>query len=180
MFHSNTELLIDCWRAQAGPRGLPARTTLDLSPFAALAPQLFIAGRRAAGDYSIRLAGAFIRDLHGRDLRGIPVLPMWSEPSRLPLRAAFEAIRKAPSPVVVTADAEAGEGQPLPIEVFIAPLTGPSGEADRYLGLYQPLSPVARLSNRLVARLVLRSINGEDFGASPRLRLAAVHGRRIA
>jgi hypothetical protein len=180
MFHSNTELLIDCWRAQSGSRGLPARTTLDLAPFAALAPQLFIAGRKAAGDYPFRLAGGFVRDLHGRDLRGAPLMELWTEPSRLPLRASFEAIRKAHSAVVIAADAEGDAGRPMPLEILLAPLTGPSGEVDRYLGLYQPLAPVARLGGALVTRLTLRGINGEDFGASPRLRLAAVHGRRIA
>lgn len=180
MFHSNTELLIDCWRAQAGARGIPTRTGLDLAPFATLAPQLFIAGRSAAGDYGFRLTGAFVRDLHGCDLRGVPLLGLWSEPSRLPLRAAFEAIRKAPSPVVIAVDAEADETRPLPLEILLAPLTGPSGDVDRYLGLYQPLAPVARLGGALVSRLTLRAINGEDFAASPRLRLAAVHGRRIA
>ena len=64
--------------------------------------------------------------------------------------------------------------------MLFAPLRGVSGETDRFLGLLQPTQPVQRLLGETVRTLVLQSIAGADFEDAPRLRLAALDGRRIA
>ena len=62
-----------------------------------------------------------------------------------------------------------------------------AGRVDRFLGLYQPVSPLQRLCGRPVARLTVQRVLtlSQDDEASrphlfPQLRLAAVDGRRIA
>ena len=68
------------------------------------------------------------------------------------------------------------------MEVLFAPLAGPSGDADRYLGLYQPLGLTARLMGRPALSLAVRSIHrtGAANEEAPRLRLATLDGRRVA
>ena len=64
MFHSNTELLIDYWRAQKGLRRAPVRASINPGEFASLLPQVFILGRVRPGSYAFRLIGGLVEDDH--------------------------------------------------------------------------------------------------------------------
>jgi hypothetical protein len=160
----------------------PARASIDPSDFAQVLPQIFILGRRGFGDYAFRLNGGFVADLHGRDLREENVIGLWEPEDRAPLQLALETIRRRVEPMVIDCDAWPDYGLPLRLELMLAPLTGPSGDVDRIIGLYQPTAPVAVLMGRAVRSLSIRTIlaGGGAREALPPLRLAAVNGRRIA
>lgn len=179
MFHPNTERLIDYWRSCKGPGLAPARASIDPGAFTALLPQVFILGRTAPGLYPFRLSGGFVAGLHGRELRGQQALPLWTHTDRPLIQSALELARRGGEPVVVSAEVRARGVPPLLMEVMVAPLTGKGGEADRYIGLYQPTASIQQLDDRPAYELAVRSIAGavDDM---PRLRLAAVHGQRIA
>lgn len=179
MFHPNTERLIDYWRSCKGAGFLPARTAVDPGAFADLLPQVFMLGRVGPGVYPVRLSGGFVADLHGRELRGEQALPLWARPDRPLIQSALELARRSPEPIVVSAEVRTRDGAAVPMEVMLAPLTGKTGEADRYLGLYQPTAMIHQLDGRPVSELAVRSIAGA-IDETPRLRLAAVYGRRIA
>lgn len=180
MFHSNTELLIDYWRAIGGGQKAPPRASVDPARFANLLPQTFIAARHGPGDYHLRLAGEFVIALHGRSLRGESLLSLWSRSHRIELQTALESVLRTPDPLVVSADARADDGVALRLEVLFAPLAGADGRADRFLGLYQPTSAVSPLNGRPVRDLMIRTVGGAELRQIPRLRLAALDGRRIA
>lgn len=181
MFHSNTELLIDYWRAAKGDALLPARSDVDPADFAALLPQVFIAGRRNAGAYPLRLVGEFVIDLHARALRGEDLFQLWARGHRIELQIALDQALRRSEPVVISAEGRTDAGDALRLEVMFAPLAGPGGEADRLLGLYQPTSAVHPLRGRPVRELLIRAVGGSDARVQPpRLRLAAVNGRRLA
>lgn len=141
-----------------------------------------MAGRRSAGQYHLRLVGGFMADLHGCDLREENLLRLWDAPNRERLQLALEVARRRAEPMVVECEAAAGDDLAMSMEVVMAPLTGPSGEVDRLLGLYQPTSPVAALRGRVVRTLSARAIRTAQGGHEPPIgpRLAAVDGRRIA
>ena len=179
MFHSNTELLIDRWQAQALPNGVPARAALDLAPFARLAPQLFVIGRQPAGRFPFRLAGEFVRELHGRRLAGEDAMALFTLSGRIDLRPALEAARRGRTTLVALVKGRTLAGESLDLELTFAPLSGPGGAIDRFLGLYQPTTPVARLRGDAVRELALVSLHAGETD-TPRLRLAALDGRRIA
>ncbi len=179
MFHPNTERLIDYWRGCKGAGFLPARTAVDPGAFSDLLPQVFILGRVGPGSYPVRLSGGFVAELHGRELRGEQMLPLWSRTDRPLIQSALELVRRSPEPVVVSAEVRTRSGATVPMEVLLAPLVGKTGEADRYLGLYQPTARIYQLDGRPAAELIVRSIAGA-VEETPRLRLAAVYGRRIA
>jgi len=181
VFHSNTEQLIEYWRGRRiGPMA-PARASIDPSEFIQVLPQIFILGRRSFGDYAFRLTGDLLSQLHGRDLREEALLDLWRREDRRPLQMALETVRRRVEPLIVDCDAWPGDGLPVRIELMMAPLTGASGDIDRMIGLYQPLSPTAVLMNRKIHSLSIRSlILGGAGEGLPHLRLAAVNGRRIA
>jgi hypothetical protein len=182
MFHANTMRLIDYWTGRAQLGRAPSRSAIQPADFRQLMPQTFVLGRESKGSYPVRLAGGFVADLHGCDLRGVNGLSLWSERDQLRLQTALEDIRRRPEPLVATTEVLTKDGPSLPMEVFFAPLTGDDGGPDRYLGLYQPLSMVARLEGRAALELSVRSLRRPDaaFDETPRVRLAAIGGRLIA
>ena len=170
MAHSSTELLIDYWQARLSDGRAPARASINPVDFPTLLPQVFILGRHAPGDYRFRLVGGLVGDLHGRDLRGVGFSSLWAQRARLPLPAALR----------LAVCMEAG-GQTLDLEIALMPLANAQGEVDRFLGIYQPRQPVARLRGQTADRLQLLSIAGDagEAEAKPRIRLAAVAGHRV-
>jgi hypothetical protein len=184
MFHSNTQQLIDTWRAHREGRRLPARTSLSPIDLGPLLPQVFMLGQEDGpngGEEVFRLSGGFIADLYGRDLRGSTFNALWSSYERGLAADALARARSSAAPVVITVDAKAAGGEAIGVELTLAPLTGPDGAANRTLGLLQPISMVGRLMGQRVESLVWRGAKvAADAGAEPRLKLVAMNGRRVA
>lgn len=181
MYHSNTQQMIDYWRAKRGAGGLPPRNAIDPTEFARLAPQTFILGRMASGLYPIRLVGGLIAELHGRDLRGLNFLALADDAGRRALHTGIEVSRRRPEPMVLRADGLA-EQAALPLEILLAPLAGAAGSPERLLGLYQPLALVSSLQDLPIRQLLVRSACGVGPAneESCYLRLATLDGRRVA
>lgn len=180
MTHSSTQTLIDYWQARQVGRYAPTRASIDPMEFPGLLPQVFIIGRKGPGEYLFRLAGGFISDLHGQDLRGVDVTTLWSQNARLPLKSALEFSRRQAEPVHVIADAQAGV-HTLPLELTFLPLSNAEHIVDRFMGLYQPTAPVARLRGQPADRLALIMLGGQSAAEAeqPRIRLATVAGERV-
>jgi len=157
---------------------VPARADIDPAGFARLIPAVFIAERRAGGDVCFRLAGETIVELHGAALGGASLLALWRPDHRQHLAVALDAALADARPLVVGAAASQPDGREPRLELLFAPLAGPQGAADRFLGLYQPLSGSIALP---LAPLAIASLAGAPIDAAPsRPRLAAIDGRRIA
>ncbi len=181
MFHSNTELLIDYWRARKTDRLSPVRSAIDPSDITGVLPQVFILGRAAPGEHLFRLAGGLVGDLHGRDLRGVDFGSLWSPTDRPRLTAALEAARRLAEPLVLTAEARTDQDVTVRIEILLAPLRAQTQPLDRCLGLYQPLAPLSPLKGRPLVELgLIRFASSCEREPAPKLRLAAVDGQRIA
>jgi hypothetical protein len=182
MFHSNTERLIDYWQTSRGEDVLPARTSIDPGAFADLLPQVFILGRDAPGRYRFRLSGGFVANLHGRELKGEQGLPLWAKMDRARVQAALELCRSAADPIVINAQVNAPGLEPFGMEVLLAPLASANGDADRFLGLYQPTGVVQRLEEGVHRELAVTTVlsTASSTELEPRLRLAVINGRQIA
>jgi hypothetical protein len=180
MFHLNTEQLIDYWRDRRGEALIPSRSSIDPAHVLNLLPQVFMLGRSGPGQYQFRLVGDFITDLHGRDLRQYNFLKLWRSEDRTPLQMALEAVRRRGEPLVLDCGAHPEAGPAMRMEIALAPLVAANGEADRFIGLYQPITPVAALMGRPAIGLSVRAISTPGSEALPRLRLASVRGRQIA
>lgn len=181
MVHPNTERLTEYWQAQRGAAAIPRRADIDPMAFHDLLPQVLIIGRTDQGTFPFRLAGGFVSDLHRADLRGRCLLELWRQSDRWQLKSALEFARRRPEPVLVSADILADGVPSVGMEVLFAPLTNAAGDADRFLGLYQPTGLINRLMGQPARALAMNGIARMDGGeAAPSLRLASVDGRRIA
>lgn len=176
MFHSGTQCLIDAWAALPGAHRIPNRAGLDPSAFTALLPRVFLLERREDGA-GVRLAGAWVEALHGRPLKGVRWLDLWSRESRLLIHSSItRTLRDARPVVVVASTADPAE----PLEICLCPLRGPTGAADRLIGLYQPTT-AAGAEARDIAILSADAAASVEVGfRRPALTLAAIDGRRIA
>ena len=87
--------------------------------------------------------------------------------------------RRIPEPIVIEAAAD-GDGETSLIEILFAPLAGATGAVDRLMGLYQPLDLNHRIKLSPVRELTVLNIRRANAAEAPRLRLAALDGRRIA
>ncbi len=182
MFHLSTERLIAAWSQARGARRVPRRADFSPAALGPVIPQAFVL-RAEGGVERVRLSGALVEDLHGRRLIGEDAADLWSGLSRSRFREALRQARREARPVVIRAAALSAEGDEIGLEVALAPLSGPSGEVDRTVGLYQPTSFVARLMRRPIAVLTVREIAPAPL--PPRsgvghLRLVAEGGRRVA
>jgi len=146
-----------------------------------LLSQVFVAGRTGSGLYPLRLVGGFIAELHAQDLRQRNALSLFRQQDRLDLKGALEAARRRPEPVLVKAEINTA-GPTLPIEILFLPLAAAHNSPERFLGLYQPLGLVSKLNGLPALDIAVeRVINmGPANQETPRLRLAAIDGRRIA
>ena len=181
MFHSNTERLIDYWRTRKTGEASPPRSAIDPIELATLLPQTIILGRLAPGRHVFRLAGGLVTDLHGRDLRQVDFVGLWSSQDRQRLAAAMEGARRRAEAIVATARGRTAEGLECTVEILLAPISAQPGEPERTLGLYQPTSLLAALNSQPIVEFALVDIAAADGSPStPALRLAAVDGRQVA
>lgn len=182
MFHSNTERLIEYWRACRGDEAAPMRTSINPGSFSDLLPQTFILGREAPGRYSFRLSGGFVANLHGRELKGQQSLPLWSRGDRARVQSALELCRAAADPIVINAEVTGPGVEGFAMEVLFAPLANPDGDIDRFLGLYQPTGVIGWLEEGVCRELAVGSVVNTTSATElePTLRLAVLNGRQIA
>jgi hypothetical protein len=180
MFHSNTERLIEYWRAQKIGAGSPLRSAIDPTELSSLLPQVFILGRLGPARCVFRLAGGLLADLHQSDLRQQDWLGLWEHADRMRLATALETARRRAEPIVVVTEARTAGGRKAKLEIPMAPLRGADGQPDRFIGLYQPTSPLVALLGEPIHALAALRISAAGQTLEPYLKLAAVDGRRVA
>jgi len=175
MFHSGTQRLIDLWSGLPGASRIPLRTDFDPVALGRVLPQAMIIDRGQTA-LPVRLAGGWIEALHGAPLRGSDWLGLWHPDSRPLVRASVvQAFREA-RPVVLAAAAAGSSGV---YEIVVAPLRGPDGTADRFIGLYQWTRPADRTARDVGLLTARMAVGVGPMGRAP-LVLAALNGRRVA
>ena len=179
MFHADTHLLIHHWtslsRRPSTTAGVPNRNSFHPDAMGLRLPRLFMAEIHVRG-CRLRIAGSWIESFHGLTQKDRSLLTLWRETSHAMVSAALAQCIQEARPVVIKA--AIGLSGDL-IEVTLAPLRGPSGQIDRVVGLYAPLSTLAfgeGDSRLLTGRVCI----GVGTTGRPPLSLAAIHGRRIA
>lgn len=179
MFHADTHLLIDHWttlsRQPSATAGVPDRNSFHPDALGLRLPRLFMAEVTPSGA-RLRIAGSWVESFHGSMLADQPMLGLWRKTSHAMIAGALAQCIQEVRPFVIKA--AIGLSGDL-IEVTLAPLRGATGQVDRVVGLYTPLSTLAfgeGDSRLLTGRVCI----GAGAAGRPALSLAAIHGRRIA
>lgn len=180
MFHANTRRLIDYWDSAKADAPAPTRRAVEPSVLAALLPQVFILGRIGEGAFRFRLAGGFVADLHGADLREVAFASLWRQAARPHVARTLDALARTSSPLVLAAELwNVDAAAPVELEISLLPLAADASGLQRVFGLYQPTSAVSRLLGRGPVELGLKAVSPAGGRHRPTLRLVARDGLRV-
>lgn len=151
--HPNSRTVLDAWRRLTLQPGLAGAADDILAP-EDLVSNLFVLQRTLDDAWIFRNAGERLQDLMGRELAEVDFMSLWSGHDRDRVSALIETIAADREPGIIRTGAESTAEAVLDVEILLAPisLTRRAQPSDRMLGLYQTLSPTARLMGRPVYR----------------------------
>jgi hypothetical protein len=194
MAHSGTVTFLSYWRGlQTRPDQAPARERFDPAALKSLIPQLIM----LSGDdhvHRFRLAGGFVSTFHGYELKDTAFPALFRSPYIDTVHTALVMSRRREQPLLLTLSApwrsfdtveddEASHSETVSFEVCLCPLRGLSGQADRFVGVYQTTSAPPRNPRGAIGRynLVSSRLYEPNRGAgAAHLRLVVDEGKRIA
>ncbi len=149
--HPNTKAVIEAWkRLSWGDNQIVDGPMAQDYPD--VVGRLFIVQRTDVEDYSLRMVGAGIQELFGRELVEHNFLSLWNASDKLVVKTAIETALECKSPSLVQAMAQSLDGKKIDVEVSFSPLDDGNTERPRLLCLYQTLSNEAALKGRPIHR----------------------------
>ncbi|MCY0095106.1 PAS domain-containing protein [Hoeflea ulvae] len=141
MRHKNTLEFFDYWASKRGDRPAPNRTDIEPADIRRLLPHVFICDLTAGDGLDFRLAGTALCALFGQELKGSSFGSLWLEDGvRNAGRTGASVVTRA-TPAVLTLDCLSTGARVIKAEMLLLPLTGPSGQQDRLIGLLSVFDP---------------------------------------
>lgn len=158
MRERTSQLLYSYWNEVRGERVAPRRFEVEPSRITAILPETFILERRDRRDYLFRLAGTRVGDIFGQELRGLGLIPLWSEEDQEALVRVLESICKEGAAGVIGIEArDAGGERTALLEMLLLPLVHSDDEISRLLGSLSIAEMPAWLAGGPAAKLGIRS-----------------------
>lgn len=197
MPHSSTVSFLSYWRGlQDSPDRAPPRERFDPVRLKSLVPQMLMISCVDPA-YHFRLSGGFLVAFHGFELRGASFTGLFRAPFARPLETALRMGQIHQQPLVLKLSApwlsrdaiRAGEDIPLShsetvsFEILLCPMQNQEGEVDRFVGIYQTLTPMPANPHGVIGLYTLdsaRIFEHHRLVRAAHLRLVAADGRRIA
>ena len=205
MPHSSTVSFISYWRGlQPSPEKAPTRDRFDPARLKSLIPQMMMIST-ADQSYRFRLSGGFLVAFHGYELKDRSLLSLFRSPFTNTVKPAMGTSLRREQPLILTLSApwqpfpsgRADDAQPaqstqdrdlsrnetVSFEICLCPIANRDGVIDRFVGIYQTLSPMPQNPHGAVGRYTLMSARLYEHHRLVRaahLRLVASEGRRIA
>ena len=141
MKHKNSLQLFEYWMAKRGKRAAPSRTDIEPADIREVLPHVFICDLDADHQLSFRLAGTALCSLCCRELKGSAFGSLWlTDGARNASRTGASVASRA-TPAVLSLDCLSAGGRVTQAEMLLLPITGPTGEHDRLIGLLSLFKP---------------------------------------
>lgn len=174
------------WDALRGDRLVPLRSEIDPRGIQGALDSAFIVERIATGLARFRLAGSFLVDLMGSEVRGMPLSVLFAADARDELAQAVEAVFTGPEVLRLQVAGERGLARPtLQGEMILLPLKSDLGDVSRALGCLATEGGIGRAPRRLSLRAMERTdilegrstrVGGASVEEARRPRLRPVPG----
>jgi hypothetical protein len=195
--HSSTVSFLSYWRGlQDSPDRAPPRERFDPVHLKSLVPQMLMISTVDPA-YRFRLSGGFLVAFHGFELRGSSFTSLFRAPFARTLETALRMGQTRQQPLILKLSAPwlsrdlayAGEDIPLSqsetvsFEICLCPMLNRDEEVDRFVGIYQTLTPMPSNPHGAIGRYTLdsaRIFEHHRLVRAAHLRLVAMEGRRIA
>lgn len=141
MRHKNSFELFDYWTEKRGQRAAPRRTDIEPADIRTLLPHVFICDLTADSQLNFRLAGTALCALHGRELKGTAFASLWLTDGARNAGRTGASVATGATPAVMSLDCLSNGGRVAQAEMLLLPVTGPSEQNDRLIGLMSLFEP---------------------------------------
>lgn len=141
MRHKNSLTLFDYWNEKRADRPAPSRTDIEPADIRTLLPGIFICELGDRSELGFRLAGTALCALFGRELKGTDLGALWLSDGQRNARRTGDAVLRGATPAVLSLDGLSHGGRVIKAEMVLLPVTGPSGERDRLIGILSVFEP---------------------------------------
>lgn len=141
MKHKNSLGLYEYWTAKRGARAAPNRTDIEPADIRDLLPHVFICDLDAQDQLNFRLAGTALCSLFCRELKGSAFGSLWLADGARNAARTGAAVASRATPAALSLDCLTNGGRVAQAEMLLLPITGPTGEHDRLIGLVSVFDP---------------------------------------
>jgi hypothetical protein len=164
MKHRNSHLLVGYWSRLRRGRDVPDQTEIDPRAIKRMLSQVFILEASDPAHATFRLAGTWLCDRFGFELKGTDFLATWDVLSRNQIVLLMKQALATRQPVCISAIGSTSDCTMVEIETILAPLSFGEGGPTRFLGMVHFLGDTSTLAGRTLAsqRLVGSTMIRED------------------
>ena|SRR5215469_7104327 len=168
MKHRNSHLLVGYWSRLRRGRDVPDQTDVDPRAIKRMLSQIFILEASEPARASYRLAGTWLCDRFGFELKGTSFLGTWEAQSRNQISLLMKQSLAMRHPVCISSIGSTADCVMVEIETILAPMSFGAGEPTRLIGMVQFLGDSGALAGRNIAfqRLVGSKLICEDEPAN--------------
>jgi hypothetical protein len=139
MRHGGSRKLFDYWNTLRGSRPAPERSEIEPSDIRSILGDTFIL--EVSMQYrtvAFRLAGTRLCAAHGRELKGLGFLALWSEDDNYEIAKSIARVYRDMTPIMLSYTAQSATGRTLEYEAVILPLAPAADGNARVLGIATP------------------------------------------
>ncbi|MGD0192731.1 MAG: PAS domain-containing protein [Rhizomicrobium sp.] len=164
MKHKNSHLLVGYWSRLRRGRDVPDQSDIDPRAIKRMLSQIFILEASDPARPAFRLAGTWLCDRFGFELKGTGFLGTWEARSRESVALLLRQSLASKQPVCVSSIGATADSAMVEIELVLAPMSFGGNGATRFLGMIQFLGESGNPAGRPIAfqRLVGSTFLNED------------------
>jgi hypothetical protein len=139
MKHAHSNELFNYWNRLRGGRQAPDRREVEPSDIRELLGDTFILEVNPSfKTISFRLAGTRLCNAHGRELKSVGFLNLWSEQDNLTIINTIRKVHDETVPCVISCISKSASGQIIEYEMVLLPLQNGQTDTRRILGISTP------------------------------------------
>lgn len=175
MRNGGSRKLFDYWNTLRGSRPAPERSEIEPSDIRSILGDTFIL--EVSMQYrtvAFRLAGTRLCAAHGRELKGLGFLALWSEDDNYEIAKSIARVYRDMTPILLSYTAQSATGRTLEYEAVILPLAPAADGNARVLGIATPrTAPYWLGTDAIVCNQLRNSRTIEAAAAQPNMLPAA-------
>lgn len=139
MRHDSSRQLYEYWNLLRGSRSAPERSEIEPSDIRDVLGDTFILEVSTQfRTIAFRLAGTRLCAAHGRELKGLGFLALWSEDDNFPIVKAVNKVYGKHEPMLISYAAQSETGRFVEYEAVLLPLQQAPDGNQRILGIATP------------------------------------------
>ncbi|HYA04595.1 MAG TPA: PAS domain-containing protein [Xanthobacteraceae bacterium] len=139
MKHAASRQLFAYWQERRGKRAAPERAEIEPGAIRQVLSDAFILALDAGAGHPFRLAGTRVCALFGRELKGEPFVGLWPDASQPIIADLLAILDQERVGTVAAVTAQAGNGEPIELELLLLPLGASRPSLARAIGVLAPL-----------------------------------------